>query len=227
MSKTIVIMGNGPSMKEVNWEQLRSVSTFGMNGAYRFYYRTGWWPTYFCCFDFKVTKCHQPQWNKMIKVDEAPIERYFFWDRCVVAKDPKVTHFPYQCRKSFTNKFHEFGDIGNTGSNACQVALCLGYTKLILIGIECNYVEQVNGSVSGGGDTLVMKETPTQNPNYFFDDYQQSGDIYNKPRPGKFHLPAWKALRNYANNNNIDVVNCSPVSQLNFFRRSTMEKELG
>ena len=34
------------------------------------------------------------------------------------------------------------------------------------------------------------------NPNYFFDDYQRKGDIYNIPNTDRVHLKSWEDIRN-------------------------------
>ena len=56
---TIVVMGNGPSLKDVDFDMLNKVDTFGLNSAYRAYERMDWWPTYHGCFDYRVTECHR------------------------------------------------------------------------------------------------------------------------------------------------------------------------
>ena len=44
MNDTIVIMGNGPSLKDVDFAKLDGFDTFGLNSAYRAYERMDWWP---------------------------------------------------------------------------------------------------------------------------------------------------------------------------------------
>ncbi len=63
--KTLVIMGNGPSLKKIDFDLLRSVDTFGLNAAYRAYPRLNWWPTYHGCFDFVVTDSHRDAFKKL------------------------------------------------------------------------------------------------------------------------------------------------------------------
>ncbi|GAI03594.1 unnamed protein product, partial [marine sediment metagenome] len=58
-SDTIVIMGNGPSLKDVDFDMLNGFDTFGLNAAYRAYERMDWWPKYHGCFDYIVTESHK------------------------------------------------------------------------------------------------------------------------------------------------------------------------
>ena len=71
-----------------------------------------------------------------------------------------------------------------------------------------------------------MSKTPTKNPNYWFNDYQQEGDKFNIPRPEIFHRPAWEKLSILAKEANIEIVNCSPGTTLDCFKVSKLKDEL-
>ena len=57
-----------------------------------------------------------------------------------------------------------------------------------------NYVEMIPECEELEDSTLIIKETPKENPNYFIDDYQQAGDIYNKPNCNRVHKQSWEDL---------------------------------
>ena len=65
--KTLIVMGNGPSLKEINFKDLSEHDTFGLNAAYRAYRRMDWWPTYHGCFDYRVTDNHREEFIKLIE----------------------------------------------------------------------------------------------------------------------------------------------------------------
>jgi hypothetical protein len=227
--ETIIVMCNGPSLKEVDFESLNNYNTFGMNGAYRYYYKHNWWPRYFACFDNIVTQNHAAAYKKMIEDPNVPIERFFLLQG--VTTHPKLSVLRLSPTKyTFSLDFNKFGNGGNTGANSCQSALCMGYKKIILLGADCNYVEVVDGAKefkwNNKWPKLRMEKTPDKNPNYFFDDYQQEGDVYNFPQASIFHQPGWNALSEFAKANGIDIVNCSDISTLTCFRKSTLDKEL-
>jgi hypothetical protein len=121
--------------------------------------------------------------------------------------------------------FTQFHDNGNSGANACSAAVCMGYKKIILLGVDCNYVEFVDGSKKDGPG-LIMDKTPDTNPNYWFDDYQQKGDQYNIPDGIKFHMPTWNMFAYRAAHAGIEVVNCSPISNLRCFRKISLQDAL-
>jgi len=227
-AKTLVVMGNGPSLKDVEFSSLGGVDTFGLNSAYRAYSRMNWYPTYHGCFDYRVTVNHSESFKKFVESSDN-VERFFYLQQ--VSNDKrvkKINLIPYGSSKKWNQTeadFDNFNDNGNSGANACSVGVCLGYKKIILIGVDCNYVEFVDGSKRDQAG-LIMEKTPEKNPNYWFDDYQQKGDKYNVPRGQDFHKPTWNALAYRASQNDIEIVNCSPISTLSCFRKSTLGKEL-
>ena len=225
MSKTLIVMGNGPSLKDVNFDLLKKYDTFGLNAAYRKYEEIDFYPTYFGSFDYVVTDSHKEGYQNMI--DNSPIKKAFFirpyfkgekFQFCNMIAGDFIHH-------KISTSFDKFYDQGNSGVNACQVGIMLGYDKIILIGVDQNYTEIVDGAKQVGG-RLQMEKTPDKNPNYWFDDYQQKGDIYNVPQLNTWQKPAWESFASKAKIRGIDVVNCSPISTLKNFRKSTLEKEL-
>ena len=225
--KTLVLMGNGPSLKDIDFNMLNDVDTFGLNSAYRAYQRMDWWPTYHGCFDYRVTDHHQEEYLKLI--EDSPIQKCFYI-RNLSGND----NFQFVNLQSFstTNKFNNstedfsnFHDNGNSGANASSAAVCMGYEKIILVGVDCNYVEFVDGCEKDGPG-LKMERTPEKNPNYWFDDYQQEGDEYNVPRGTDFHLPTWNLFAYRAAHAGIEVINSSTKTTLRCFRRIPLEEAL-
>jgi len=226
--KTLVLMGNGPSLKDIDFNMLNDVDTFGLNSAYRAYRRMDWWPTYHGCFDYRVTDHHQEEFLKLI--EDSPIQKCFY-----IRKLLDTENFQFVNLQQFgaTNKFNNsiedftnFHDNGNSGANASSAAVCMGYEKIILVGVDCNYVEFIDGC-ERDGPGLKMERTPDKNPNYWFDDYQQKGDEYNVPRGTDFHLPTWNLFAYRAAHAGIEVINSSTKTTLRCFRRIPLEEALG
>ena len=228
MPKTLILMGNGPSLKDVDFDMLEGFDTFGLNSAYRAYERMNWWPTYHGCFDYRVTECHRESFVNLI--ENSPIKRCFY---IVNISDSSNLQYINMKEYGSTNKWNnklsdydEFHDNGNSGANASSAAICMGYEKIVLIGVDCNYVEFVEGSKKDGAG-LIIEKTPDINPNYWFDDYQQAGDKYNVPRGTDFHLPTWNMFAYRAAHAGVEVVNCSPVTTLRCFKKMKLEDALG
>lgn len=226
--KTLILMGNGPSLSDVDFDLLDGFDTFGLNSAYRAYPRLNWWPTYHGCFDYRVTDNHKENFINLI--EEGKIKRHFYIRD--LSDNPRFTHInllPYGSTNKTNNKeqdFKQFHDNGNSGANACSVGICLGYKKIILVGVDCNYVEFVDGSKRDGPGGLVMAKTPDKNPNYWFDDYQQKGDEYNVPDGLSFHMPTWNMMAYRAAHAGIEMINCSPITTLRGFKRMALKEAL-
>ena len=242
---TIVIVGNGPSLKEEYFDILRSdkVDTFGLNVAYRFFEKMNWYPHYYGCFDYAATNTHKENISKMILDKECPIKKFFLIERPSIEthlQDTKL-FFPDEVRNhsKFVERPHNQDGIGwptfgtknlkisCTGANAIRTALELGYKKIILIGHDATYVQShefKEHEQSGPGRYLVKQKT--DNPNYFWKDYYEGGDIYNKPGDP---LPAWKRVADCVKLTypDIDIVNCSKNSRVTYFRFGDFFEELG
>tara|TARA_R100000805_G_scaffold18944_1_gene26329 strand:- start:275 stop:967 length:693 start_codon:yes stop_codon:yes gene_type:complete len=226
--KTLIIMGNGPSLKDVDFDMLEGFDTFGLNSAYRAYPRLNWWPTYHGCFDYRVTDNHRDKFIELI--NSGKIKRHFYIRNLSNKENFQyVNLLPFGSTNRMNNKvedFNNFHDNGNSGANASSVGVCLGYKKIILVGVDCNYVEFVDGSKKDGPGGLVMEKTPDKNPNYWFDDYQQKGDEYNVPAGLSFHMPTWNLFAYRAAHANIEVINCSPITTLRGFKRMSLQEAL-
>lgn len=228
--KVIVIMGNGPSLKDVDFELLKKVDTFGMNGAYRKYEKLNFYPTYFGCFDTVVCEQSAPGYSKL--VHNSPIKKFFFIKPDYFSKEtrehPKFQKLNFNGIYDGTKEstFEYFMDIGCTGGNCTQIAIMLGYTKIILIGCEANYVDYIQGAKVTNDNCLVIEKLPDKNPNYWCDDYQQTGDRYNVPKAHIYHIPAWEKLSVLAKKKNVKIVNCSSISKIPYFQKTNIMDEL-
>jgi hypothetical protein len=228
MNKTLIVMGNGPSLKNIDFSLLEGFDTFGLNAAYRAYEKMNWYPTYHGCFDHIVTDSHEQNFIRLI--NSGKIQKHFYIHN--ISDATNFVHINLQTFGSTTKintspeDFSCFTDNGNSGANACSVGICLGYKKIILIGVDCNYLEYISGAVPYKGG-LKIANTPEQNPNYWFDDYQQKGDEYNIPRGQQFHKPTWEIFAKRASSIGVEVINCSLISKLDCFKKMTIQEGLG
>ena len=206
--KKIAIVGNGRSLKGFDLTKISKagLDSFGMNAAYRYWRRIDWWPTYFACYDFVVIDSHLEEFKKLITDPEIPIEKFFF--RHQIVEHPKCV--------AVSNE--EIGKIITTGTGVCRTAIKMGYDTLFLLGIDCNYVETIPESKQTENNVLEVQQTPKHNPNYFFDDYQQKGDVYNVPNCEKIHMEAWSELAEDCNKLGVDIINCNPKSNVKCFK---------
>jgi|GEM_PF-1857341 len=234
---TLVVIGNGPSLRGFDLTTLTHVDTLGMNAAYRYWERINWYPTHYSCLDPELIATHCKTIRQLIveeKVKTAFLHGHFLKFFPDAAQDDRFV---------FLNQFNRdwYGNLGKlyglpliespafqtsdwskvtTGAYAVRYGIHLGYQRIGLLGIDLRYVEQIPEATRTEGLQLVMERTPIQNPNYFFDDYQQAGDRFQIPNPKvhnfDLHPASFEVLRDdlVQNQLGVSVVNCNPQSEL-------------
>ena len=229
MKKTIVVICNGPSVADIDLNILKNFDTFGLNLAYRYYWKNNWYPTYHASFDYHNNRFHKNDFIKLINQDNS-IKRFFYIDDfSSYDKTNRFTHIKLDdTKKGWNNSessFDKFFSFGNSGTNACSAAVAMGYNNIILLGADCSQKEFYDGCEQHG-NMRIMTKTPDTNPNYWFNYYFQKGDIFNAPQKDIFHTPWWKIFAESAKKHNIRVVNCSSASTLTCFEKSNILDEL-
>lgn len=217
-SDTIVIMGNGPSMLGVDPRTFPAVDTFGMKNAYRFFRRVSWWPTYFGCFDYTAAGERADEFGELLTDPSVTVRRFFFLRK--ICESDRLQVVRLREGEPFEGTFEKFGDGGNTATNCAHVAACLGYSRILLIGIDCKW--KYAPSQAGAYEV----NNPRASRDYFISDYKRLGEKYNAPVPETYHFPGWRRFADFAAANEIEVVNCSPSSALECFRKSTLAAEM-
>lgn len=218
-SKTLFLLGNGPSLKAIDLRALAGRRTLGMNAAYRYWREIGWFPTYYACLDTVVGLSHKDAIAAMIaEAGETGIEKFLLRENLIEALgaaglSARVVNF--DALRAGDKALR--ADPITTGSHAALWAAGAGYAKLVLFGIDGQYREIVEGAARRGGIELEI-ETDAPNPNYFFDGYQRAGDRYNipNPRPG-LHVEAWAAAARELARDGVVVVNGNERSEVRFF----------
>ena len=223
-SKTALIIGNGPSSKILHDYGFNNIpddiSTFGSNSLYRICEKVDWWPDYYFAYDLIVTPFHKPQFEKMMKEQNKIKAIYSYRDMLAGVERFKTFNPPY-----LSNSKGQYRIITvTTGGMAAFIAMSLGFKKLILIGVDCNYVNDINESERLTDIKFHIKEDPKNNPNYFSDDYQKKGDLYTIPNKSVHHR-SWRDIEAVANTMGVEVVNCSDMSEITWFKNSTLETE--
>lgn len=197
------IVGNGPSLKPQVLDKLPKGRWIGMNAAYKYWDKTGNYPHFYSCLDPVVVVQHKVAIERMLS--EGKVAEFFLHDE-ILTVSPQLENDP---RVTFLSAFLDSDSLipvspmsrykQTTGVLAARFCIERGFHNLCLLGIDCNYVERIQESVSGSGYELVVKGDVRRNPNYFFDNYQEQNEKYQVPNPeihsGNLHLQSFIALR--------------------------------
>jgi len=108
---------------------------------------------------------------------------------------------------------------GNAGFAACLIGYLLGFKKIILLGFDFNFEFK---------DNKVLVEKTFWNSSYFSSEF----DIYNEYCPYctpksivETLLESFQKLQKM-HGLDLDIVNCTPDSKLDTFRKSSLTQEL-
>lgn len=228
-SEVLVVLGNGSSLRDFDFHSLRGVDSIGMNAAYRHWDRINWYPTYYCCMDTVVILSHADEILRMIRDRKANGIRRFFLREVLAEAHPWIRRDDsVVILEDVKNSYNVLAEKTiTTGSFSALFGATMGYRRIALLGIDCNYVEKLQETAPAGGIKLEMTRTPESNPNYFFNDYQRAGDLFNipNPRPG-LHNEAWVKAERLLDAQGVEVVNCNSASHLQMFPFAELESVL-
>lgn len=225
-----------------------------MNAAYRYWDRVGWYPDFYACLDDQLIISHHHEIERLYKsrlIRKLFLHRDFFKYQPHRIGNPDFVIFDQTSRHWFPRNAKPLGlpplfdrpafrisDSSKitTGSHAVRFAADLGFRTILLMGIDLRYVEILPEAEPTQGVGLKIGKTPKQNPNYFFDSYQQAGDRYNIPNPaahnGDLHPRAFELVAKDFEANSVacKIYNTNPKSILsdrNVFPLLPIDKALG
>jgi hypothetical protein len=197
------VVGNGPSLQTKILDALPEGRWIGMNAAYKYWDKTGHYPHYYSCLDPVVVLQHADAIVRMMS--EGKIAEFFLHEEILKAHPdledhPKVTLSATFMEQEGVVPISSLSRYKQTtGVLATRFCIERGHHNLCLLGIDCNYVEQLCEAEAGKAYELVINKDIVRNPNYFFDNYQEKNEKYQVPNPqvhsGNLHLQSFMALR--------------------------------
>lgn len=227
-SRTAFVLGNGPSLNEVDMEKLRDMDTISFNRAYIAYEDWGFDPTYYMVIDYRVLANTAQDINKLI--ENSNIRYFFIRD---VTGEEAWNKEGFNSRKEILNrdnviffKTHDEPRLfdegivndritywGDVSVCSLQVLYLLGYERIMLLGCDCNYQENDIQGVKTVGDEY--RSSSNQDVNHFRPDYFGAGTVYSRPF-GDAHFRSWREIsEGIKQTSSFDVVSGSTVSRLN------------
>ena len=170
------IIGNGPSLSEMDLSPLKNEITFGLNRIYLLFEKIPFVPTYFVCVNELVLDQFAPD------IRALPITKFLNWNRRNLFNfTDQTTHF-LKISLPLIDKFSK--DItkpisggGTVTYVAMQIAYFMGFEEVVLIGVDHNFLDKGTPNKA-----VVRIESHDQNhfdPNYF-------------PQGSKWQLPDLK-----------------------------------
>ena len=220
----IVIMGNGPSLREIDFNEIKKFDSFGLNSAYRVYKKRNFYPSYFGSFDYNFNDKHKENFENF-KREETPTKKFFLvgnydlkqklYSNEIISNERfQKINFTNTIKNKLSVSFNKFNDFGSSGANAVQSAILMGYKKILLLGCDDTYF--LTSEMTIKGPRYEIKEQVKNNPNSWFDEYQMKGDINWTPKQAS--SSSWKIV--YENTpDDVEIINCSEGSKIPYFKK--------
>tara|TARA_B100000989_G_scaffold252291_1_gene200468 strand:+ start:615 stop:1394 length:780 start_codon:yes stop_codon:yes gene_type:complete len=213
--KTIVVVGNGPSLNKTPLNDFSNCISIGMNKIDLIFNKVNWRPNYVIAENNLVVKQH---WNEM-KISN--IKYILSW---------KTRWFiPKKYRNRFTfylnvtsNKFainaeDGFGSSSTVTYGALQLAYHMGAESVILLGVDHNFKTQ------GKPLTYELREGPDKNhfdPNYF-----PSGSFWGVPDLDDSEL-GYNNAKTAFEKDNRKIYDATVGGKLDIFKKITISEAL-
>jgi hypothetical protein len=215
------IIGNGPSLKIQDLEKLKNEFSFAANKIFIAFEETDWRPTYYCIQDFKMILSEIETLkilnirNKFIAGNPL-ISKKIYWNDWIyffLNTKPFYPNYP-KFSEDISKQIFE----GWTITYAeIQLAVYMGFKEIYLLGIDFNYAKSINNK----GVISV-----SENPSYFSDKYMDNKEFekqFNYPNLEN-SLLAYKAAKQYTEQNGIKIYNATRGGKLEIFERIDLDK---
>ncbi|MEM9084364.1 MAG: hypothetical protein AAGB23_00405 [Pseudomonadota bacterium] len=185
----IIIVGNGPSLKKVDFESLVGTHSFAANRISLMFDKTSWRPTYFTALDWLVTPDNYEEYNAL------PSEiTKFFPMRFTGLLDEGERTFWYESSAAGplledrfqTDASNAIKGLGTVVTGMLQLAWHMGYRRFYLIGCDASYsvpktVIQSGGDKFGTGNQVHLQSVEDDDNNHFDSRYFGKGKHWHDP----------------------------------------------
>tara|TARA_R110002072_G_scaffold78935_2_gene182498 strand:- start:5673 stop:6437 length:765 start_codon:yes stop_codon:yes gene_type:complete len=221
-SKEVYILGNGKSLEGFDFEFFKDKNTVGTCLAFRHWREIDWYPNHYVCVDSKVLKSNIESIKDLIENKRCET---FLLDASIIKHWEGILQFQnvmylQQLQRSEGNPFRYLID-WCSGSCAVLYSYIIGFNNLKLLGMDMKYVEFLPECEKQKDGSLKIIKEIKENPNYFINNYQQVGDIYNPPNTNTVHKKSWEDLRNILVMYN--VLTREPIELTNYNSNKTLD----
>lgn len=211
---TCVVVGNGPSLQEIDLDLLHDQDVIISNYAY-YNQKLLKYARYLTTVNQLVAEQGCYEMNSLKNV----IKVFPFWLSYCLNRSENTLFLNANLRPEFSKDAIEWISWRSTVSFFnLQFAYALGYKKILLIGFDHSY-KQASNLVEG--DVIDQKDDDENHfdPNYFKGKKWQAADVDNMEA-------SYRLAKKVYEDNSREIVNCTVGGKLEIFRRAKLENEL-
>jgi|SaaInlStandDraft_1057018.scaffolds.fasta_scaffold01698_10 hypothetical protein len=241
-SKSCILIGNGPSLRNIDMPSLKDVDTISFNRAYLSYNDEEWGfdPTYYCFIDGNGIRSTVE--DLKVLMEKKSNTKRFFINNCKKefdfsdVKTDRLTEFSKLDRLTFTREmFNIYGEnipryidnvklISNASVFGIELLYTLGYENIGMIGVDAKYVQRKDVQRAGVHTSGPLKGKPKvvftsdKDPNHYRSDYHgseyQTSATHLNGIEGN-SLEPWKLIKGITDKlPNLNVFSCNKKSRV-------------
>ena len=206
--QTCVILGNGPSLRDLDLEQLDGIPTFCLNRGYLLWGAAGRTPSYFVAVNDLVID----QFHREIAALPCPLfVPWIYRDR--FENVPNAVFFEILIDQRFTTDVTRgVAPCGTVTTAALQLAYHMGFSTVTLLGIDHLF------ETKGPAHAQIRQDG--DDPNHFRGDYFGDGTLWNLPDLDRSEH-GYALARSAFEADGRRVLNATPDSALEVFPRAS------
>ncbi|HEX8023210.1 6-hydroxymethylpterin diphosphokinase MptE-like protein [Mucilaginibacter sp.] len=177
------IIGNGPSLNNIDLTKLKDEYTFGVNAIYLNYEKMNFHPTFYVLEDYAVAEDRADEINNY---NEAEYKFIGYFLNYVIKDTPKrittnvyISAYEELFTPTFSENCLEGIGVGGTVSFQCmQLAFYLGFSKVYLVGFDHNYAIPKEANLERS--SVILSESDDEN--HFSKEYFGKGYRWHDPK---------------------------------------------
>lgn len=220
IGKRAFILGNGPSLRNIDFHLLKDEVTIASNGIFFLFEEMGFLPTFYTVEDTLVAEDRADIINKIRGTTKIfPFDlRFFLRGQDPLRQDEDTLYINFLRRYPFFPQFstdftnHVFWGGTVTYLNI-QLAHFLGIKEVYLVGIDHNYVVPKTDIQT---KDIILSQSVDQN--HFHPDYFGPGYRYHDPRLDRMEI-GYKRVKTFCKQNGWQVYNATFGGRLELFER--------
>jgi hypothetical protein len=209
------IIGNGPSLNELDLTLLKHETTFGVNGIYLNEEKMGFLPTYYVIEDYLIAEDRASEINELkglIKFVPTFLDYTLKKDCNTINFNAYMNYSDKIFKPLFSdNCLRRIGVGGSVTFMCLQLAFYMGFDEVYLIGFDHNYVKLEKSNI------LIMV-TEENDQNHFTPNYYSKGEKWHDPNVDRMEK-GFTVARNHFSKHNRKVFNATYQGHLEVFER--------
>ena len=211
-NKTVLIVGNGPSLNQTPLEDFSEVFSIGMNKIDLIFKKINWRPNIVLATNRHVINQQSNYYSKSAIPTFIPWYQRWFAD----SRSNSIRYFDCPGHRDFSLDLEEGCGIGHTVTFfALQFAYYMGATRIILVGVDHSFAS------IGKKNELVISDGP--DVNHFSKDYFGAGTKWNLPDLEGSENDYLK-VKTACELAGIEIYDATIGGQLKIFKKITIER---